>query len=232
MSTWTDPSAPAVIVTDLVFRYDAQGPPLLAIPGWRVQRGERVFLYGESGSGKSTLLSLLAGLQVPQSGALTVLGTDFAGLGVRRRDRFRASHIGVVFQQFNLIPYLSVVDNVLLAAHFGVDGGAARRNRAYELLDAVNLPTSLARRRADQISVGQQQRVAIVRALINAPELLLVDEPTSALDTANRDAFLDLLFRVLDATGCAMVFVSHDPSIAHRFEHKTALADLATANPP
>ncbi len=220
-----DTETPAVSVSELTFRYTNGAPPVLAIRSWEVGRRECVFLYGESGSGKSTLLNLIAGLQVPQSGSLGVLGTDLADLSVRQRDRFRAKHVGVVFQQFNLIPYLSVVDNVLLAAHFGGQQQSGR-DRTNELLDAVNLPLQLGGRRADQLSIGQQQRVAIVRALVNAPELLLVDEPTSALDTVNRDAFLDLLFDVVEAQRSAMVFVSHDPTIAERFENKTAISDL------
>lgn len=220
-----DSGSAAVQIADLGFRYSNAGPPILSINAWEVGRHERVFLYGESGSGKSTLLNLIAGLQVPQVGSLKVHGTELADLSVRQRDRFRAKHVGVVFQQFNLIPYLSVADNVLLAAHFGDGAQQSGRDRTTELLDAVNLPT-LGDRRADQLSIGQQQRVAIVRALINSPELLLVDEPTSALDTVNRDAFLDLLFNVVETAGSAMVFVSHDPSIAERFENRTAIGDL------
>ena len=224
-----DIEAPAISVSDLTFRYSNAGPLVLAIEAWEVGRHERLFLYGASGSGKSTLLNLIAGLQVPQSGSLSVLGTDLADLSVRQRDGFRARHVGVVFQQFNLIPYLSVVDNVLLAAHFGERQSG--RDRTTELLDAVNLPAELGERRADQLSIGQQQRVAIVRALVNAPELLLVDEPTSALDTVNRDAFLDLLFNVVETQRSAMVFVSHDPTIAERFENKTSIADLLSTEP-
>ena len=221
--------APAISITDLQFRFKTASRPVLSISSWRVERDEQVFLHGESGAGKSTLLALLAGLQVSEPGSVSIMGTDLALLSARRRDRFRALHIGVVFQQFNLIPYLSVIDNVLLAAQFGDRGAPALRRRADELLEAVNLPTSLRDRPAAQLSIGQQQRVAIVRALINTPDLLLIDEPTSALDPANRDAFLDLLFEVVHQNRCAMVFVSHDPTIAERFAHRTALADLNSA---
>ncbi len=194
--------------------------------------GEHVFLFGPSGSGKSTLLGLLAGLQVPTSGSVSILGQDISHSSARQRDRFRAQHIGVVFQQFNLIPYLSVLDNVLLAAHFGHGNRQLARSGALDLLARVNLTEDLHNRSASELSIGQQQRVAIVRSLINSPQLLLVDEPTSALDHANRDAFLGLLFEVVQASRCAMVFVSHDPSIAASFERKDNIADLNRSGVP
>ena len=200
--------------------------PILNIPAWQVARGERVFLQGESGSGKSTLLGLLAGLQLPTFGDIEILGTRMSSLGAGKRDRFRAKHLGVVFQQFNLIPYLSALENVLLAAQFGTSDGALARQRARDLLERVNLSPSLHDRKAASLSIGQQQRVAIVRALINKPSLLLVDEPTSALDHNNRDAFLALLFDMLADSDCAMVFVSHDPTIGELFDNHVRLAEL------
>ena len=184
---------PAVHLSDVGFVFERGEERVLDIPSWEVARSERVFLQGESGSGKSTLLSLLSGMFVPSSGRVSVLGTEVSSLSTRERDRFRAENIGFVFQQFNLIPYLSVLDNILLAAQFGEVAGASAKTRAEELLIKVNLGWELHHRPAGQLSIGQQQRVAIVRALINSPELLLVDEPTSALDHRNRDAFLNLL---------------------------------------
>ena len=216
----------AISLHDLAFQYDASTALVVDIPSWQVAMGEHVFLYGPSGSGKSTLLGLLAGLQVPTRGAVSILGEELSGLSARQRDRFRAQRIGVVFQQFNLIPYLSVVDNVLLASHFGGIRQPSSRSKALDLLTRVNLDDSLHNRLAGELSIGQQQRVAIVRALINSPQLLLVDEPTSALDHNNRDAFLALLFEVVQASGCAMVFVSHDPAIATSFERRDDIADL------
>jgi putative ABC transport system ATP-binding protein len=149
-----------------------------------------------------------------------------SALAAGKRDRFRAKHLGVVFQQFNLIPYLSALENVLLAAQFGTSDRRGARQRAIELLESVNLPSSLHDRKAAALSIGQQQRVAIVRALINEPSLLLVDEPTSALDHNNRDAFLALLFDMLADMDCAMVFVSHDPTIGRLFDKHVRLAEL------
>ena len=216
----------AIDLQNLNYIFQGSSLPVLSIPAWQVARNERVFLQGESGSGKSTLLGLLAGLQLPTRGEVDILGTRMSALGAGKRDRFRAKHLGVVFQQFNLIPYLSALENVLLAAQFGTSGGQAARQRAIELLERVNLPSSLHHRKAAALSIGQQQRVAIVRALINEPSLLLVDEPTSALDHNNRDAFLALLFDVLADMDCAMVFVSHDPTIGQLFDRRVRLAEL------
>ena len=216
----------ALSISDLAFQFDAETGPILKIESWQVDRGKQVFLQGASGSGKSSLLTLLAGLQVPTMGEVRVLGTTISSLSNHERDRFRALNIGVVFQQFNLIPYLSVMDNILLAAKFGETEGSSVRQRATELLSRVNLKAELYERKSVDLSVGQQQRVAIVRALINYPALLLVDEPTSALDKANRDSFLTLLLEVLAENNCAMVFVSHDSDIGKYFSNRIELSEL------
>ena len=217
---------PALSISDLAFQFDAETGPILKIKSWEVDRGKQVFLQGASGSGKSSLLTLLAGLQVPTLGEVRVLGTTISSLSNHERDRFRALNIGVVFQQFNLIPYLSVMDNILLAAKFGETEGLSVRQRATELLGRVNLKAELYGRKSIDLSVGQQQRVAIVRALINYPALLLVDEPTSALDKANRDSFLTLLLEVLAENNCAMVFVSHDSDIGKHFSNRIEFSEL------
>ena len=222
-------TTPAVHLSDVGFAFEQGEERVLDIPSWEIARSERVFLQGESGSGKSTLLSLLSGMFVPSSGQVSVLGTAVSSLSTRERDRFRAGNIGFVFQQFNLIPYLSVLDNILLAARFAETTGVSARARAEELLMKVNLGVELHDRPAGQLSIGQQQRVAIVRALINSPELLLVDEPTSALDHRNRDSFLELLTEILSESGCAMVFVSHDPEIGKYFDSKLTMHDLNQA---
>jgi len=216
----------AIEISDLTFRFDRESEPVLHIPFWRVESSERVFLQGESGSGKSTLLALLAGLQLPTEGEVKVLGERLSGLSSRKRDAFRAKNLGVVFQQFNLIPYLSVLDNVLLAGHFGDVKSATLKALAVDLLERVNLRSQLHNRKAAELSIGQQQRVAIVRALINKPSLILVDEPTSALDHANRDAFLALLLELLAELGCAMLFVSHDQTLGQHFDKEVTLGEL------
>jgi len=219
---------PLIDVDSLIFRWPSASSSCLAIESLRIERGERVFLFGPSGSGKSTLLALLAGVLTPQQGCIRVLGTDVVSL--RRRDQFRVEHVGFVFQQFNLVPYLSVVQNVLLPCQFS----AKRAQRATEahgspvdaarhLLDAMGLGTSLRERKATELSVGQQQRVAAARALIGAPELIIADEPTSSLDADTRQAFLQLLRRQCDRFASTLLFVSHDRQLAATFDREVNL---------
>ncbi|KJS05815.1 MAG: hypothetical protein VR73_11455 [Gammaproteobacteria bacterium BRH_c0] len=216
-----------VSIQNISFHYGSANIPVLAIPQWSVQSGERVFLHGPSGSGKSTLLNLLAGILLPNSGAIEILGQRLNALSARRRDKWRARHIGVVFQQFNLIPYFGAVDNIRLAAHFARTPNAT--GRAKELLQALGIDENLHHQPASQLSIGQQQRVAIARALINQPELLIVDEPTSALDTQNRNAFMTLLLEQAQRNDTALIFVSHDLSLAGRFSRVEALVEINRA---
>jgi putative ABC transport system ATP-binding protein len=220
---------PALVLRDVKFAYSADSEALIDIPFWQLVKGERVFLRGASGSGKSTLLNLLSGMLVVDEGQLEVAGTALKKLKARQRDRFRAKHIGVVFQQFNLIPYLSVMDNVLLAASFAGGLSAEVKQKAHDLFAQVNIPVQLYEQKAMSLSIGQQQRVAIVRALLNSPDILLVDEPTSALDADNRDAFMALLLKVVSEQGTSLVFVSHDLSLAHYFENTLELDDINRA---
>jgi len=223
----------AVRLTDLRYAWPGQGQPCLDIGAFAVAAGESVFVHGESGSGKSTLLALLGGVLVPQAGSVNVLGTELTRLAAGERDRFRVDHTGFIFQQFNLIPYLSMQDNVLLPCRFS----ARRRGRALarsatlaaevkRLLAELDLDESLWRRPVTQLSVGQQQRVAAARALIGAPELVIADEPTSALDAARQAAFLDLLARECGEAGATLIFVSHDARLASHCARSVALADL------
>ena len=202
----------------------------IALSRFDVSRGERVFVCGPSGSGKSTLLSLIAGISVPREGRITLLGTVLSELSAARRDRLRADHLGYIFQQFNLLPYLGLVDNVLLGCTFSerrTIAAALRgspREEAERLLAALGLdPTELRQRRVAELSVGQQQRVAAARALIGAPELVLADEPTSALDADARDAFVALLLAECRRNGSAVVFVSHDLALAQHFDRVARL---------
>ncbi len=231
-------ATPVIDLRGLRFSWDRGATPVLAIESLRIDAGERVFLHGASGSGKSTLLALLAGVVVAQGGQVRVLGTDLADLGPATRDRFRADHTGIIFQMFNLVPYLSVLENVLLPCDFSPRRraraearGGSPRAEALRLLASLDLdgPRFLARQPA-QLSVGQQQRVAAARALIGAPELVIADEPTSALDADRRDAFLDLLFRECARESTTLLFVSHDAALAARFDRRIAFADInATA---
>jgi putative ABC transport system ATP-binding protein len=155
-----------------------------------------------------------------------VLDVELADLSVRKRDRFRAEHIGIVFQQFNLIPFLTVAGNLRLAARFAHQASQETEQQARSLVQSLQLHPDLLEQRADRLSVGQQQRVAIARAFINKPDLILADEPTSALDADARDHFVRLLLSIRESTGCAIVFASHDDSLAEFFERRVALSDI------
>ncbi len=224
-------SGPVIDIEGLTFAWK-QGPQVLDIAAFRVEAGERVFLRGPSGSGKSTLLGLIAGVLAPQAGRVRVLGEDMGALSPSRRDRLRADHVGVIFQMFNLVPYLSVTGNVLLPLRFSparrkAAGGDAT-SEAHRLLARLGLEDpSLLNRRVSDLSVGQQQRVAAARALIGAPKLIIADEPTSALDADARDRFIALLSEEVTRSGASLLFVSHDASLAPLF---TRAVDLAAIN--
>lgn len=203
----------------------------ITLHDFELAAGERVFLCGPSGSGKSTVLGMLSGVLAPATGDVSILGTSFAGMSARARDRFRARHLGYIFQQFNLLPFLSPVENVLLGCAWSAErsrrAGATRTlmtEEAMRLLGALGLgEKTVSRARTGDLSVGQQQRVAAARALIGGPELLLADEPTSALDARNRDGFLRLLLAECARHGTGVVFVSHDLALAAHFERSIML---------
>jgi putative ABC transport system ATP-binding protein len=225
----------AISIRDLQFAWPG-GPLLLDIPEFQIARGEKIFLRGSSGSGKSTLLGLIGGVLRPQRGTVEVLGTDLAALSPAARDRFRGEHLGFIFQMFNLIPYLSVLDNVSLPAQFTArrgalaHGSAALDAEARRLLAALGLGDSrLLERPVTQLSIGQQQRVAAARALLGAPELIVADEPTSSLDHDARGDFLRLLMQECDRHRTTLLFVSHDTSLGPLFDRGVALAAINRA---
>jgi putative ABC transport system ATP-binding protein len=220
-------------IQNLIFQWPGRQGFRLSIPRFQVERGERVFLQGASGSGKSTLLSLLGGVMVPQQGQLHVLDSDLTALTSSTRDRFRVDHVGLLFQQFNLVPYLSVRENVLLPCRFS----QRRRERALEsadsleqsadrLLNQLGLDLTLARQPVTALSVGQQQRVAAARALMGHPELIIADEPTSALDADRQAEFLDVLLGRCNDGDVTLIFVSHDQRLAHHFSRSVNLSEL------
>ena len=225
---------PLIEVDGLRFGWQRGAPAVVDVARMVVAAGERVFIHGPSGSGKSTLLGLLGGVLVADAGTvrITVDGrsTELGALGSAARDRFRVDHIGFVFQQFNLVPYLSVVDNVLLPCRFSARRrarcGGAMHAEAARLLQALDLAPALAQRPVTQLSVGQQQRVAAARALIGRPEIVIADEPTSALDAARQDRFLDLLLAECAASNASLLFVSHDRRLAHHFTRELALHEV------
>jgi putative ABC transport system ATP-binding protein len=215
-------------------RFGWPGAPLVIdIPALSVAAGERVFVRGPSGSGKSTLLNLIAGVMVPQDGSLRVLGRELRELSGAGRDRFRADHVGFIFQLFNLIPYLSVIENVCLPCEFSprrreraLKAGGTVRKEAARLLAHLDLPSPVLRKPVTALSVGQQQRVAAARALLGAPELVIADEPTSSLDADRRTSFLDLLFAECERERAALIFVSHDSALAPRFDRVLELSAI------
>lgn len=219
-------------IDQLSFTWPGTTRPVLDLSEFSLGRGEKLFLYGPSGTGKSTLLALIGGLVRADRGSILFDGLDLATLSGPRRDRFRADQLGVIFQQFNLLPWLDVRANVALPCRFS----RARARRAgnvqaavERLLEGMDLDRSLWTRRADALSVGQQQRVAAARALIGQPALVLADEPTSALDSDRRAQFLALLFAQVEAAGSSLLFVSHDRELAARFDRQLDLADINRA---
>ena len=205
---------------------------LLDIAHFEMASDERVFLRGASGSGKSTLLGLISGILQPDQGALTVLGCDMMAANGRERDALRASDMGVIFQMFNLLPFLSVLQNVTLACQFSKDRrervGGGLQAGARDILAGLGLTgEALLQRRVSDLSVGQQQRVAVARALLGGPKLIIADEPTSALDADARAQFMDLLFSAVERSGAALLMVSHDARLADQFDRVIQMADIA-----
>ncbi len=228
----TTAASDIVEMSDVSFAWPGRAGFSLTIDRFTLKRGHKVLLLGPSGGGKSTLLSLLAGIVTPKAGRIEILGTDITRLSGARRDRFRAEHIGVIFQMFNLLPYGSALDNVVLPLAFAPE---RRRRASHEhdaesearrLLTALGLPEERIERSAAELSVGQQQRVAAARALIGRPELIIADEPTSALDEHAKARFLELLFQQLDAAGASLLMVSHETELGGYFDETIRLEDL------
>ena len=227
-------AAPAPVeMRDVRFSYRT-GQEILDIPNFTMQKGERVFLFGPSGSGKTTLLGVLAGVLTAKSGSVRVLGTDLTRISGPRRDAFRGTHLGYIFQLFNLIPYLTVLENITLPCRLH----AERRQRlGKESLDEAALHLAerlgiahLLHNHVTRLSVGQQQRVAAARALLGSPELIVADEPTSSLDYDHRERFLELLFENCSRSNASVLFVSHDRSLMDMFDRVASLPDLNRAS--
>lgn len=221
---------PALDIERLRFSY-AGGPQVLDIPRLLIGRGERVLLRGPSGSGKSTLLGIVTGVLAACDGKIESLGRDLRALRPAARDALRGDRIGLVFQMFNLLPFLTVLENVLLPARFS----PARRARCSpdpaaegkRLLGALGLDArEIAARPVADLSIGQQQRVAVARALLGRPELVIADEPTSALDSETRDSFLRLLMAECGTAGATLLLVSHDRAVAPLFDRQLSMDEI------
>jgi putative ABC transport system ATP-binding protein len=234
MSNPTRASKPAAIaISGLRFAYRQGGEAVLDLERFHLGPGESCFLYGPSGCGKTTLLGLIAGVLAAREGSVNVLGAEMSTMSGRRRDAWRGENLGYVFQMFNLIPYLTVRENITLPcrlhrARQARLGNETAEQAADRLANALDL-SGLLGRGVLELSVGQQQRVAAARALIGAPPLVIADEPTSALDTAHRERFLELLLGQCRAAGSALLFVSHDQGLAALFDRQVSLPEINRA---
>ena len=221
---------PVLKLRKVFFRWPGRSSFSLSLADLRVSYGEKLLLLGASGTGKSTLLSVISGTLLPDQGSVEIAKTEITNLSASARDRFRAEQLGVIFQQFNLLPFGSVADNILLPLRFA----PIRRNRVKDaksevarLCAALGLPVDIGREKASSLSVGQQQRVAVARALIGHPPLIIADEPTSALDINSQDAFLNLLFTQAQTQGTSVVLVSHDERLGPRFDRILHMEEIA-----
>ncbi|GAA61615.1 hypothetical protein P20652_3504 [Pseudoalteromonas sp. BSi20652] len=213
--------------------HKSDSSPTLNIKGLVIEKGEHIFLHGPSGSGKSTLLAILAGINTATSGDVTLLNQTLNKLNNTKRDIFRADHIGIIFQNFNLLPYLSPLENVVLGCQFSksrqqkaLSQSATLNTEATQLLNALGLTEQNHNKNVAELSIGQQQRVAAARAFIGNPEIIIADEPTSALDTQNRESFINLLFKQANNSNSTLVFVSHDETLKPLFDRFIDLISL------
>jgi len=221
-------------INNLSFRWKNSGSLLLDLPEFKIEKHEHVFLKGSSGSGKSTLLALVGGILIPESGTLKVLGQNIKDLSRSGRDSFRVDHLGFIFQLFNLLPYLSIEENVMLPLNFSsIRAKKAGKTKNDQLKEAERLLKSLSlgeqqakKNPVTELSVGQQQRVAAARALIGNPELIIADEPTSALDSELRHSFLELLFTECNKAGSTLLFVSHDSTLSKLFSRNISMDEI------
>ena len=221
-------------IENLRFGWPGASAPLLACAAFHLERGEHLFVRGPSGSGKSTLLGLLTGILTPQSGFVRLMQQNTTETDAHGRDRLRADHIGYIFQQFNLVPYLDLIENVILPCRFSqrrkhqadqVHGSVAAA--AETLLQQLFSDQELDRQApVAKLSVGQQQRVAAARALIGNPDIVIADEPTSSLDFETRQRFMDLLFEQVEINQATLVFVSHDPTLGKQFRREAAIDEF------
>ncbi len=213
-------------LSDLAYRW-SETNPLISFPDIHIKSNQHLFIQGASGSGKSTLLSLLAGIVLPTQGNIRILNQNLHHLSALKRDRFRADHLGIIFQQFNLIPYLNVYENIEVATWFSPYKKRKLTTQKLpetiiQLIKKLNLG-SIFQAPVAKLSVGQQQRVAIARALLGNPEIILADEPTSALDNDNQSQFMDLLFEHIEQHQSTLIFVSHDDRLKNYFPQKIKL---------
>ena len=217
-------------VSNLLFSWKKNDRVTLDIPSLMVKQGESIFIQGISGSGKSTLLNILSGVLTVQHGDITILDKPFSSLSHQSRDKIRANHIGYIFQQFNLLPYLSVIENVLLPLNISTARRQGRPRHSPSLIEEakhfltkLQIPVNIFHEKVSQLSVGQQQRVAAARAMIGSPEIIIADEPTSALDKNNSENFMDVLVSQCKKINSSLVFVSHDVHLCQYLDNNYTL---------
>ena len=219
---------PSVEIQDLSFSYNGI-KQILSIKNFSVLPGEKVFIYGNSGSGKSTLLNLISGVLKPNRGNINLLGQEVGKLSIGKRDRFRGDHIGFIFQSFNLIPYLTIYENILLPLKTSSKRNSKVRANLREEITRIskhlNIDSYLDKR-VTELSVGQQQRVAVARALIGSPEIIIADEPTSSLDENVTESFMKLLLQEHESKNFTLLFVSHDRRLAKYFDREISLTEI------
>lgn len=214
---------------DIVYKFTQDN--MFSLDDLTIHQGEHSLILGPSGCGKSTLLNLISGSITPQQGCIQVLGQDMTALKSVQKDRFRADHIGIIFQQFNLLPFADVYTNIALATEFS----KIRKKNVHDikaeiiqLLEHLNLPAAtVLHKKANQLSVGQQQRVAVARALLGKPQIILADEPTSALDDDAANRFMELVFKNAEIVGATVIMVSHNRDFIPFFPRHIALAEIA-----
>ena len=203
----------------------------IKINNFKIKKNEKVLLLGKSGSGKSTLLNLISGIIKPVSGSIKVESKELSLLSSSQLDNFRAENVGVIFQQFNLLNFISPIDNILLPCHFTNFKNKNYKffkERALSLGEKLNLDQKLlTKKNSNKLSVGQQQRISILRAVINMPKIILADEPTSALDQSNQDLFLEMLFGICHDEKVSLIMVSHDERLKSKFDKSYYIESLS-----
>ena len=210
-----------VKIESLRFQWSKNNNFKIFVPKLEVGRGNKVLFLGESGSGKTTLLSLICGFLEPLSGSISINDKIISDLTSTNKDAYRSDNIGIIFQQFNLLPYANVIDNIILPLYFSKQRSKKVENKinaAMNLCDQLRLPESILNQKASNLSVGQQQRVAVARALIGSPSIIVADEPTSSLDTEAQELFLDLMFDQISKNSSTLLMVSHDKSLTNYFD--------------
>tara|TARA_B100001142_G_C14238477_1_gene618350 strand:- start:388 stop:1074 length:687 start_codon:yes stop_codon:yes gene_type:complete len=204
----------------------------LNIKNFKLNKSDSILIYGESGLGKSTFLNLLSGTISPQNGTIDILGTNISNTSSSIKDKIRGDHFGIVFQTFNLLPYISVKNNILLGkAYSSIKQSKSNNDEIKELMDKLSLNyEDLINRKAYELSIGQQQRVAVARALIGKPEIILADEPTSALDKSNQKEFINLLFKSIDENEQGLIMVSHEHKLSNKFKKVKNITEICEIN--